>query len=558
MTLNYQVPSFLEIVENSVKDNWDRPALSDWRGVSYSYADVAQKIARFHILFAEASVQKGDRIALMSRNCADWAIAFFAILAYGAVVVPILHEFKPHQAHHIVNHSGAKLFLVGDGMWDNLDENEMTHCHAFIALNTSKIYHCRKGKMEKVLAGLDEAFAKKYPEFGPNDVVYHRDQAEDLAIINYTSGTTSASKGVMLPFRTLWSNMEFAREVIPIEPGEHMVCMLPMAHMYGLAFEVIYEFCSGAHVFFLTRMPAPKILLQVFAEVKPVLVIAVPLIIEKIIRKNVMPKLETPTMKFLRKVPIVNKIIRNKVRTALMSVFGGNFTQVIVGGAALNGDVETVLKWLGFPYTVGYGMTECGPIISYQDHRKFVQNSCGVAAPRMELKIDSPDPVNVVGEICTRGCNVMLGYYDNQEATAAAIDAEGWLHTGDLGVMDAQGNLYIKGRSKNMLLGPSGQNIYPEELEEKWLSMPLVQECIVIQLENHTLAALVYPDMDECQKRNMSSDDIAKFMEKNCVEANKFLPAYAQIARVKVYREEFEKTPKKSIKRFLYQDVAVH
>ena len=415
---------------------------------------------------------------------------------------------------------------------------------------------CRSEKLLYAREHLNEMFGKKFPKnFRREHVSYRRDNPEELAIINYTSGTTSFSKGVMLPYRSLWSNTQFAFEVLSLKPGDKVISILPMAHMYGLAFEFIYEMCSGCHIYFLTRMPSPKIIFQAFADVKPNIVISVPLIIEKIIKKNVLPKLETLKMKILLKVPIINDKIKATVKEHMVQAFGGNFYEVIIGGAAFNQDVEKLLKSIEFPYTVGYGMTECGPIICYEDWHRFKPGSCGKAAPRMEVKIDSPDPANIVGEIITRGDNVMLGYYKNPEATAQAIDKDGWLHTGDLGVMDEYGNITIKGRSKNMLLGPSGQNIYPEEIEDKLNNLPFVCESIVIQQEDHKLAALIYPDFDEAYAHGMSSSDIEKAMEENRVALNAELPAYSQIARVKIYPEEFEKTPKKSIKRFLYQDV---
>ena len=440
--------------------------------------------------------------------------------------------------------------------WENLNEAEMPALEGIILMTDFTLLVCRSEKLLYAREHLNEMFGKKFPKnFRREHVSYRRDNPEELAIINYTSGTTSFSKGVMLPYRSLWSNTQFAFEVLSLKPGDKVISILPMAHMYGLAFEFIYEMCSGCHIYFLTRMPSPKIIFQAFADVKPNIVISVPLIIEKIIKKNVLPKLETLKMKILLKVPIINDKIKATVKEHMVQAFGGNFYEVIIGGAAFNQDVEKLLKSIDFPYTVGYGMTECGPIICYEDWHRFKPGSCGKAAPRMEVKIDSPDPANIVGEIITRGDNVMLGYYKNPEATAQAIDKDGWLHTGDLGVMDEYGNITIKGRSKNMLLGPSGQNIYPEEIEDKLNNLPFVCESIVIQQEDHKLAALIYPDFDEAYAHGMSSSDIEKAMEENRVALNAELPAYSQIARVKIYPEEFEKTPKKSIKRFLYQDV---
>ena len=596
--------SFIAFVEKSIKENWDLDALTDYKGATLQYKDVARKIEKLHILLAESGIKPGDKVAVCGRNSSHWGVAFLAILTYGAVAVPILHEFKADNIHNIVNHSEARLLFVGDMVWEALNEAEMPLLEGIILMTDFTLLVCRSKQLEYAREHLNELFGKKFPRnFRREHVAYRRDEPEELAVINYTSGTTSFSKGVMLPYRSLWSNTQFAFEVLPLKPGDRVVSMLPMAHMYGLAFEFLYEFASGCHVFFLTRMPSPKIIFQAFSEVKPHIVIAVPLIIEKIIKKNVLPKLETLKMKMLLKVPIINDKIKAAVREQMIKGFGGNFYEVIVGGAAFNQEVEKLLKSIDFPYTVGYGMTECGPIICYEDWKRFRMGSCGKAAPRMEVRIDSPDPQHIVGEILTRGDNVMLGYYKNEEATKQIFDADGWLHTGDLGIMDEEGNVTIKGRSKNLLLGPSGQNIYPEEIEEKLNNLPYVAESIVIQQNDNKLAALIYPDFDEAyaqgmsnkdievameEKLNnlpyvaesiviqqndnklaaliypdfdeayaqgMSNKDIEVAMEENRVTLNSELPAYSQISRIKIYPEEFEKTPKKSIKRFLYQDV---
>ena len=547
--------SFLAFVEDSIKKNWDLDALTDYKGATLQYKDLARKIEKMHILLAESGIKPGDKVALCGRNSSHWGVAFLAILTYGAVAVPILHEFKADNVHNIVNHSEARLLFVGDVVWKALDEKQMPHLEGVVLLTDFTLLACRSKKLEFAREHLNELFGKKFPRnFRKEHVHYRRDEPEELAIINYTSGTTSFSKGVMLPYRTLWSNTQFAFDVLTLKPGDRTISMLPMAHMYGLAFEFIYEVCTGCHIYFLTRMPSPKIIFQAFSEVKPNIVIAVPLIIEKIIKKNVLPKLQTPTMKILLKVPIINDKIKGTVREQMIQAFGGNFYQVIIGGAAFNQDVEKLLKSIDFPYTVGYGMTECGPIIGYEDWKRYKPGSCGKAAPRMEVRIDSPDPQHVVGEIITRGDNVMLGYYKNPEATAQVIDNEGWLHTGDLGIMDEEGNITIKGRSKNMLLGPSGQNIYPEEIEDKLNNMPLVCENIVLQQGDNKLVALVYPDLEEAHAQHLDDTDIERVMEENRIALNRELPAYSQISRIKLYPEEFEKTPKKSIKRFLYQD----
>lgn len=548
--------SFIAFVEESIKKHWDLDALTDYKGATLQYKDVARKIEKLHILLAESGIKPGDKVAVCGRNSSHWGVAFLAILTYGAVAVPILHEFKADNIHNIVNHSEARLLFVGDVVWESLNEAEMPLLEGIILMTDFTLLVCRSKQLEYAREHLNELFGKKFPRnFRREHVSYRRDNPEELAVINYTSGTTSFSKGVMLPYRSLWANTQFAFDVLTLKPGDRIVSMLPMAHMYGLAFEFLYEVACGCHVFFLTRMPSPKIIFQAFADVKPHIVIAVPLIIEKIIKKNVLPKLETLKMKVLLKVPIINDKIKAAVREQMIQGFGGNFYEVIIGGAAFNQEVEKLLKSIDFPYTVGYGMTECGPIICYEDWKRFKPGSCGKAAPRMEVRIDSPDPQNIVGEILTRGDNVMLGYYKNPEATAQILDADGWLHTGDLGVMDEEGNVTIKGRSKNMLLGPSGQNIYPGEIEEKLNNLPFVAECIVIQQNDNKLVALIYPDFEDAYSQGMSDSDIEAAMEENRTTLNAELPAYSQISRIKIYPEEFEKTPKKSIKRFLYQDV---
>ncbi len=546
--------SFIAYLEESIKKNWDLDALTDYKGATLQYKDVARKIEKLHIMFEESGIRKGDKIAVCGRNSSHWGVSFLAVVTYGAVVVPILHEFKADNVHNIVNHSEARLLMVGDVVWEGLNEAAMPNLEGIILVNDFSILVSRSKKLTFAREHLNELFGKKFPKnFRREHINYHKGEREELAVINYTSGTTSFSKGVMLPHRVLWSNITFAFEVLKLKQGAKVVSMLPMAHMYGLAFEFLYEVCAGAHVYFLTRMPSPKIIFQAFTEVKPDIVIAVPLIIEKILKKNVLPKLETPTMQLMMKLPIISDKIKEKIRTQIVNAFGGNFYEVIVGGAAFNQEIEQFLRSIDFPYTVGYGMTECGPIICYEDWKRFKAGSCGKAAPRMEVKILSPDPQHIVGEIVCRGDNVMMGYYKNPEATEEVLDKEGWLHTGDLGIMDAEGNVTIKGRSKNMLLGPSGQNIYPEEIEDKLNNMPFVAECIIIQQSDHRLAALIYPDFDDAFAHGMDEAAIEAKMEENRVALNAELPAYSQIARVKIYHEEFEKTPKKSIKRFLYQ-----
>ena len=548
--------SFIAFLEDSIQKNWDLDALTDYKGATLQYKDVARKIEKLLVIFELSGIKKGDKIAVCGRNSSHWGVTFLATITYGAVIVPILHEFKADNIHNIVNHSEARLLLVGDMLWENLNENAMPLLEGVLLMNDFTLLVSRSERLDYARDHLNELFGKKFPRnFRREHVSYRRDKPEELAVINYTSGTTSYSKGVMIPYRALWSNTQFAFDVLTMKPGDKLVSMLPMAHMYGLAFEFLYEFCVGCHIYFLTRMPSPKIIFQAFADIKPNLVVAVPLIIEKIIKKNVLPKLESPAMKILLKVPIINDKIKATVREQMIQAFGGNFYQIIVGGAAFNQEIEQFLKSIDFPYTVGYGMTECAPIICYEDWKRFKTGSCGKAAPRMEVKIVSPDPENIVGEIICKGPNVMLGYYKNPEATAEVIDKEGWLHTGDLGIMDAEGNITIKGRSKNMLLGASGQNIYPEEIEDKLNNMPFVAESIIIQQTDGKLAALVYPDFDDAFAHGMNNDAITQAMEENRIALNAELPAYSQITRVKIYPEEFEKTPKKSIKRFLYQEV---
>ena len=547
--------SFIALLEKSIKKNWDDNALTDYKGVTYQYKDVARKIEKLHIIFEESGVKPGDKIAICGRNMSHWGVTFLATVTYGAVIVPILHEFKPDQVHNIVNHSEAKLLFVGDVVWEGLDEGAMPDLEGIILVNDFSLLVSRTEKLTYAREHLNELFGKKFPKnFRKEHLNYHKDSPDELLVLNYTSGTTSFSKGVMIPARALWSNMMFAFSALTMKKGDRLVSMLPMAHMYGLAFEFLYQFCAGVQVFFLTRMPSPKIILQAFAEVKPSLVIAVPLIIEKIIKKNVLPKLETPTMKFLLHVPLVSDKIKEKVREQLMNAFGGAFYEIVVGGAAFNQEIEAFMRSIDFPYTVGYGMTECAPLICYEDWKRFKAGSCGKAVANMEVKVLSADPANIPGEIICRGDNVMLGYYKNEEATNEVIDADGWMHTGDLGVIDEEGNVTIKGRSKNMLLGPSGQNIYPEEIEDKMNNMPYVNESIIIQALDGKLAALIYPDFELAFANGMSEKQVEEQMEANRVAVNAQIAAYEQIARVKIYHEEFEKTPKKSIKRFLYQE----
>ena len=546
--------SLNKIYQEAFKKHWERPAISNYQGVTLKYGDVARRMAKLHIMFEECGLQKGDKVALCSRNQANWAVAFLAAMTYGAVPVPLLHEFKSNNIHHLVNHSEAKILFVDDVIWEGLTETEMPDLHAIIQVNTFKLLYAKDEHIIEAREHLNELFGKKYPmAFTPDALNYYEDSPEELAIINYTSGTSGFSKGVMIPYRAVLSNIEFAKKVLPnLDHTKNIVSMLPSAHMYGLMFELLYELSVGAHVHFLSRVPSPKIIMQAMAEVKPYLVIAVPLVIEKIYKSKVKPVLEKEGIRFLMKLPGLNQVVMNKIKTELVNAFGGEFYEVIIGGAAFNKEVEAFFKQIGFPFTVGYGMTECAPIITYDDWSVEKLNSCGKAAPNLEVKIDSSDPANVAGEILVKGANVFLGYYKNEEATKAVFTEDGWFRTGDMGVIDADGSLFIRGRSKCMILGPSGQNIYPEEVETVINSQPYVVDSLVVE-EDGGLAALIYPDFAQGAKEGMDQMAFAKFIENMLPELNKELPNYAKLKKIKVMTEDFERTPKKSIKRYLYQ-----
>lgn len=545
--------SFNAYIENSIRENWELTALSDFKGVSYNYKDIARKIEKMHILMEAAGVKKGDKIAICGRNSSHWAVAFFATLTYGAVVVPILHEFKPDNIHHIVNHSESKLLFVGDVVYENIDKSKMPGLTGIILINDFSVLHSRSKKLIDAREHLNQYFGDKYPErFRREDVSYHKDSPDELALINYTSGSTGFSKGVMLPYRSLWTNLRFCYDNMTyINPGDQVVSMLPMAHMYGLMVELCNCFAKGCHIHFLTRIPSPKIILDAFAEVKPRAVISVPLIIEKIVRGKVFPLLEKPLMQLMMKIPFLNTQLQQQIRAKLEEAFGGNMQEIIIGGAALNHEIELFLHKIGFPFTIGYGMTECAPLISYSPWQKARLGSCGKVIDRTEARIDSADPQNIVGELHVKGDSVMLGYYKNQEATDAVLK-DGWLNTGDLAVLDKDNYIYLKGRSKSMILGPSGQNIYPEEIEARINNLPYVNESIVIE-QNGKLVALIYPDFENAEKQGLASS-IEELMEENRIAVNKNLPGYSQITKIKLFYEEFEKTPKRSIKRYLYQN----
>ena len=549
-----QEHQFIDYIEQSIIKNWDKDALTDYKGITLQYKDVARKIAKFHIVLESAGIQPGDKIAVCGRNSAHWAVTFLATITYGAVIVPILHEFKADNIHNIVNHSEAKLLFVGDQAWENLNEDAMPLLEGIALLTDFSPLVSRNEKLTYAFEHRNAICGRQYPKnFRPEHICYRKDHPEELAIINYTSGTTGYSKGVMLPYRSLWSNVAYCFEMLPVKPGDHIVSMLPMGHVFGMVYDFLYGFSAGAHIYFLTRMPSPKIISQSFSEIKPRVISCVPLIVEKIIKKDILPKVDSTIGKLLLKVPIVNDKIKSLARQAAMEIFGGNFDEIIIGGAPFNAEVEAFLKKIGFPYTIAYGMTECGPIICSSRWETLKLASCGKATSRMEVRIDSPDPETHAGEIVCRGMNMMLGYYKNPEATAQIIDANGWLHTGDLGTLDEEGYVTVRGRSKNLLLTSSGQNIYPEEIESKLNNMPYVAESLIV-LQHEKLVAMIYPDFDDAFAHGLQQTDIQKVMEQNRIELNQQLPNYSQISKIKIHFEEFEKTAKKSIKRFMYQE----
>lgn len=547
--------SFIALIEQSIKTNWYLNALTDYKGITLQYRDVARKIEKIHILLENAGIEKGDKIAICGRNSAHWTVTYLAVITYGAVVVPILHEFKADQVHNIVNHSEARLLFVGDQIWENLNEAAMPHLEGIIELKDFGVPVSRSEKLAYARDHLNEIFGHKFPcRFRPDDISYEKEKSEDLAIINYTSGTTGYSKGVMLPYRSILSNVLYCKEKIGLKAGDSVVSMLPLGHVFGMTFDFLYGFTAGAHLWFLTRMPSPKIIAESFAEIRPRVIACVPLIVEKIFKKNILPKVDNKLGKLLLHVPIISDKIKELIKQKAMEVFGGNFIEIIIGGAPFNAEVEAFLKMIDFPYTIAYGMTECGPIICHSHWTELKLASCGKVAARMEAKVLSPNPSAIAGELVCRGANLMLGYYKNEEATRQVIDTEGWSHTGDMATIDEDGNVFIKGRCKNLLLTSSGQNIYPEEIESKLNNMPYVSESLII-LQQDKLVGLIYPDSDDAFAHGLSQSDLVRVMEENRLELNKQLPAFSQIARFKLYPEEFEKTAKKSIKRFLYQDI---
>ena len=545
--------SFIQLVEESIRANWNRDALTDYKGATLQYKDVARKIEKMHILFEHAGIKKGDKIALCGRNSANWTATFLGVVTYGAVAVPILHEFKADNVHHIVNHSEARMLFVGDQVWEMFNEAAMPNLEGIIELKNFDLVVSRSEKLTYAREHLNEEFGKKYPcRFRAEQVSYRREEPEELAVINYTSGTTGYSKGVMLPYRSIISNIVHIDQKVGLKAGDSIVSMLPLGHIFGLVFDFLYGITKGAHLWFLTRMPSPKIIAESFAVIRPRVIACVPLIVEKIFKKNILPKVDNKLGKLLLNLPIISDKIKEQIRQQAMEVFGGNFIEIVIGGAPFNPEVEAFLRKINFPYTIAYGMTECAPLICHSRWDEILYTSCGKTVANMETKVISEDPERIPGELVCRGMNVMLGYYKNESATAQTIDKDGWLHTGDMAIKDADGNIFIKGRCKNMLLTASGQNIYPEEIEARLNNMPYVNESLVILKENK-LVALVYPDNEDAFSHGMNKKQLEEALELNRIELNKELPAYSQITQVKLYPEEFEKTAKKSIKRFLYQ-----
>ena len=547
--------SLIQLIEESIRKNWNLDAMTDYKGATLQYKDVARKIEKMHILLEHAGIKKGDKIALCGRNSANWTATFLGVITYGAVAVPILHEFKADNVHNIVNHSEARMLFVGDQVWENFNEAAMPHLEGIIELKNFDLVVSRSEQLTYAREHLNEEFGKRYPcRFRAENVSYRREELEELAVINYTSGTTGYSKGVMLPYRSIISNIEHIHKKVGLHPGDNVVSMLPLGHSFGLVFDFLYSVTAGAHLWFLTRMPSPKIIAESFAEIRPRVIACVPLIVEKIFKKNILPKVDNKLGKLLLNLPIISDKIKEQIRTHAMEVFGSNFIEIVIGGAPFNPEVEAFLRKINFPYTIAYGMTEAAPLICHSRWDEILYTSCGKTVSNMETKVLSPDPERIPGELVCRGMNVMLGYYKNEEATAQAIDRDGWLHTGDMAIKDADGNIFIKGRCKNMLLTASGQNIYPEEIEARLNNMPFVNESLVL-LSGDKLIALVYPDNEEAFAQGMDKKALEAAIETNRTELNKMLPAYSQITRIKLYPEEFEKTAKKSIKRFLYQDI---
>lgn len=552
------IPSFNSYIEQSIINNWHLDALTDYKGATLQYHDVARKIEKLHILFENSGVIKGDKIAVCGRNSSQWAVAFLAIVTYGAIVVPIQNEFKPEQIHNIVNHSESKMLFVGDVVATEINAEEMPSLEGIVYLPDFSLVLSRSEKLTYAREHLNEIFGHKYPKyFRKEHIKYHVDDPEELAMINYTSGTTGFSKGVMLPYRALWGNLDYLMDTVKPKIGKNcnILSTLPMAHMYGLMTEFIFNIVLGNHIFFLTRQPSPTLISEALNETKPDIIFAVPLVIDKIVRKHVFPRVQTNWVRLLTSMPVLSKHIKEKIREFVLGEFGEHPYEVVVGGAPLNKEIENFFVSIGFPIAMGYGTTETAPLITFAHQDDYVAGSCGVAVKHMEVKVLSDDPQNVPGELVCRGINVMKGYYKNPEATHAVIDKDGWFHTGDLATMSADGHFFIKGRSKNMLLGANGQNIYPEEIEDRLNSMALVSESIIVQ-RNNKLVALIHPDYDEASSMGFTAEDLEHIMDQNRVELNSQMPSFAKISGIQIHENEFEKTAKKSIKRYLYQEAA--
>lgn len=540
--------------EDSIKQNWVLPAFTNYKEEDHSYAQVADRIVFLHYYFEKMGLKSEEKVALIGKNTVNWAITYLAVVTYGAVIVPILPDFKPDDMHHIVNHSESKLLFAAGAIYEELDNTIMPELDAVISLQDFSLLFGKKKNTEQILKESNKNYLEKYDGVLSSDKIgFKKIHNKELAAIIYTSGTTGFSKGVMLPHNSLISNIIYAQNRMPLEPGDTIVSFLPIAHVFGCTFEFLFPFASGCHITFLGKTPSPKVLIKAFGEIHPRLILSVPLVIEKIYKKQIKPKLDKPAVKLLLKLPAMRQRIYSKVNKTLTDVFGGNFREIVLGGAALNEEVEKFLRDIKFRYTVGYGMTECGPLISYAGWKTFKNASCGEVVDNMSAKINSNDAENSIGEILVKGENVMYGYYKNVEATREAIDEDGWLHTGDLGVMDKDNFIFIKGRSKSMILGPSGKNIYPEELEARLNNLPYVQESIVIDRDSK-LVALVYPDMEAVDANGISEKDLMSIMEENKAKMNGIFPSYMAISKIEIYPEEFEKTPKRSIKRFLYSN----
>ncbi len=548
--------SLVDLISGSIKENWQKKAFSNYGGDSVTFQQTAEKILQIHLIFDVCHVKPGDKIALLGKNSYNWAITYLATVSYGAVIVPILPDFKPQDVHHILNHSDSVMLFAADNLHENLDEDAMQGVkYHFCLSDFSKLSPCRQKKVNQKLEDVPSLFKNKYPDgIKPSDFAPKKIPNENLAALSYTSGTTGFTKGVMLPHNSLVANIIYANKNMPLDPGDNIVSFLPLAHAYGCAFEFLWPFTLGCHITFLTRTPSPQIILKAFKEIKPRLVLSVPLVIEKIYKKQILPVISKPVVKIMLKIPGVNKIIENKVREKLMDAFGHNFHEVVIGGAPLNKEVEEFFKRIKFPFSIGYGMTECGPLISYANWDKTRLGSAGKLVDTLEVKIDSEDQHLIAGEILVKGENVMKGYYKNQEATQATLEKDGWMHTGDLGLIDEDHFIYIKGRSKSMILGPSGQNIYPEEIESKFNNMPYVQECLVME-KNGKLAAIIYPDFEQADKRGFSEKDLKNIFDNHRKHLNKVMPSFMNVSKIRIFEEEFEKTPKKSIKRYLYNQI---